>query len=61
MKEWGKLPKFAFTPKNHIEIGANLNMLDFGRAAKMSGSGFVLFSGVGAKLERALINFMLDI
>ena len=52
--------KFSFIPKNHIEIGKNLDILDFELAAKISGSGFPLFKGKGALLERALINFMID-
>ncbi len=60
VKEWGKLPKIAFKAKTHLELGKNLGLFDFGRATKMSGSGFVLFSDVGARLQRALINFMLD-
>ena len=52
--------KFSFTPKNHIEIGKKLDILDFELAAKISGSGFPLFKGKGALLERALINFMID-
>ena len=60
LKEWGKQPKFDFEPKDHIEIGTNLDILDFGRATKISGAGFVLYKGFGARLERALINFMLD-
>ena len=52
--------KFSFIPKNHIEIGKKLDILDFELAAKMSGSGFPLFKGKGALLERALINFMID-
>ena len=60
VKEWGKQPKFDFEPKDHIEIGTNLDILDFGRASKISGAGFALYKGFGARLERALINFMLD-
>ncbi len=54
-------PAFAFKPKSHIEICERLHMLDFERAAKLSGSGFVLYTNWGAKLERALIQFMLDL
>ena len=60
IKEWGKQSQFDFEPKDHIEIGTNLDILDFGRATKISGAGFVLYKGFGARLERALINFMLD-
>lgn len=57
---WGQKPAFDFTPKNHIELAEKLGMLDFERAAKLAGSGFALYKGAGARLERALINFMLD-
>ncbi|NQU16798.1 MAG: serine--tRNA ligase [Candidatus Saganbacteria bacterium] len=57
----GKPPCFDFTPKPHFEIGEKLGMLDFERAAKVSGSRFVILKGLGAKLERALISFMLDL
>ncbi|MBI5300461.1 MAG: serine--tRNA ligase [Deltaproteobacteria bacterium] len=60
-RTWGEKPKFNFTPKDHSEIGEKLGILDFERAAKMSGSRFVIYKGAGAKLERALINFMLDL
>ena len=57
---WGEDPKKDFTLKTHIEIGKSLNLFDFERSAKISGSGFPLLIGKGALLERALINFMLD-
>ncbi len=57
----GDLPKFEFEPKAHWEIGSQLNILDFDRAAKIAGARFPLYLGDGARLERALINFMLDI
>ncbi len=57
----GDLPKFEFEPKAHWEIGSRLNILDFDRAAKITGARFPLYLGAGARLERALINFMLDI
>jgi len=60
IKEWGKLPNFKFKPLNHIELGEKLNIMDFAKAVKLSGSGFSLFIGDGAKMVRALINFMLD-
>lgn len=60
VKEWGKAPKFSFEAKSHIEIGESLGILDFGRATKISGAGFALYKGLGARLERSLINFMLD-
>jgi seryl-tRNA synthetase len=61
VRKWGEQPKFAFAPKPHWEIGEKLGMLDFPRAAKISGSGFILYKGAGARLERALINFLLDL
>jgi len=61
IRKWGTIRDFAFNPLPHWEIGEKLNILDFSRAAKISGSRFSLQSGIGATLERALINFMLDI
>lgn len=61
VKRWGNLPGFPFPPRDHQEIGERLGILDFSRAAKMTGSGFVVYRGKGARLERALINFMLDL
>jgi seryl-tRNA synthetase len=61
VKKWGEHRKFDFKPKTHIELGAELDILDFPRSSKISGSGFCLFKGLGALLERALINFMLDL
>ncbi len=60
-KVWGTKPSFDFTPKPHWELGEALNILDFNRAAKISGSRFVVHYGAGARLERALANFMLDL
>lgn len=60
VKRWGEPRKFSFTPKTHWEIGEDLGILDFERGAKLSGSRFVLYRGAAARLERALINFMLD-
>jgi len=60
VRTWGEKPRFDFEPKPHWEIATALGLLDFERAAKISGSGFLLFTGRGAKLERALIQFMLD-
>ena len=60
-KTWGSKPSFTFTPKPHWELGEALNILDFNRAAKISGSRFVVHYGPGARLERALANFMLDL
>ncbi|HDT12526.1 MAG TPA: serine--tRNA ligase [Candidatus Marinimicrobia bacterium] len=61
IRHWGSLREFTFKPKNHLELGEALKLFDFQRAAKISGSGFPLYTGKGAKLERALINFMLDL
>ena len=61
VKTWGNLPTFDFVAKPHWEIGEDLGILDFARAAKISGSRFVLHFGAGARLERALANFMLDL
>jgi len=61
VRSWGELPKFDFKPANHIDISQRLDIIDFNRAAKITGSNFILYKGWGAKLERALINFMLDL
>jgi len=61
IRVWGEKREFSFPPKPHWEIGEMLGILDFGRAAKISGTRFALLRGLGALLERALINFMLAI
>jgi len=61
IKTHGEIPQFDFAPKPHWELGEALGILDFERAAKISGSRFVLHFGAGARLERALANFMLDL
>jgi seryl-tRNA synthetase len=61
VRRWGKAPGFDFQPLDHVDLGANLGILDMERAAKIAGARFSLLSGQGALLERALINFMLDI
>ena len=61
LRSWGEIPKFDFEVKDHVSLGENLGIMDFERAAKITGARFNLAVGVGAKLERALINFMLDI
>jgi seryl-tRNA synthetase len=61
VRVWGEKPVFAFTPKSHVELGEALGLFDFDRAAKISGSAFVCFTGAGARLERALLNFLLDL
>ncbi len=57
---WGEAPRLGFEPKAHDELGTALGILDFERAAKISGARFVVYRGAGAALERALISFMLD-
>jgi seryl-tRNA synthetase len=61
IREWGGNPPMGFEPLSHWDIGENLGILDFPRAAKIAGTRFALYRGAGARLERALINFMLDI
>ncbi|MBM4285068.1 MAG: serine--tRNA ligase [Deltaproteobacteria bacterium] len=61
VRTWGAPPAFDFEPRPHWEVGEGLGILDFERAAKIAGSRFALLKGAGARLERALINFMLDL
>src|SRR5579863_9692148 len=61
VRRWGTPPKFDFTPKAHWDLGAELGILDLERAAKLTGARFAVYWGLGAKLERALTNFMLDL
>jgi seryl-tRNA synthetase len=61
IRKSGEKPEFGFKPQPHWDIGTELGILDFERAAKLAGSRFAVYMGAGAKLERALINFMLDI
>jgi len=61
VKTWGEIPTFSFTPKPHWELGEQLGILDLERAAKISGARFAVYMGAGARLERALISFMLDL
>jgi len=61
IRKWGAIPEFTFAPKPHWEVGEGLDILDFERAAKLSGARFALLKGFGSRLERALINFMLDL
>jgi seryl-tRNA synthetase len=61
VREWGKKPKLTGKALDHVALGEKLKILDLERATKLSGSGFICFAGAGAKLERALINFMIDI
>jgi seryl-tRNA synthetase len=61
VRKWGEIPSYDFTPKPHWEVGEELGILDFERGAKITGARFTLYRGAGARLERALINFMLDL
>jgi len=61
VRSWGELPKFSFKAKDHIELSEKLGMMDFRCSSKLAGAGFSLYKDAGAKLERALINFMLDL
>jgi seryl-tRNA synthetase len=61
VRRWGAPPKFDFVPKPHWELGEQLGVLDLERAAKLSGARFAVYWGLGARLERALANFMLDL
>ncbi|SFD71737.1 seryl-tRNA synthetase [Lentibacillus persicus] len=60
-REWGELPTFKFEEKPHWDIAADLDIIDFERAAKVTGSRFVFYKGLGTRLERALISFMMDL
>jgi seryl-tRNA synthetase len=60
LRAWGTKPVFAFQPKSHVELGENLGLFDFNRATKIAGPAFTCYTGPGARLERALINFLLD-
>lgn len=61
VRRWQEPTKFDFTPKPHWDIGVDLDILDFDRAGKITGSRFTVYKGAGARLERALVNFMLDL
>ncbi len=61
VRRWGTKPGFDFTPKDHVDLGTALGILDLERATKISGARFAILNGAGARLERALINFMLDL
>ena len=61
VRTWNDAPKFSFKPLTHLQICQNLDIIDFPRATKIAASNFVLYKGAGARLERALINFMLDL
>jgi seryl-tRNA synthetase len=61
VRQWGEKPTFAFTPQDHVELSTALKLIDFERAAKISGSGFVCFTNLGARLQRGLLQFLLDL
>src|SRR5437773_10553457 len=61
IRRWGKKPGFDFEPKDHVDLGTSLGILDLERAAKIAGARFAILNGSGARLERALIDFMLDL
>ena len=61
VREWGEPAKFSFKPKPHVDLCESLKLVDFARGAKLSGSGFLLYTNWGARLERALIQFLLDL
>ena len=61
IRRWGEPREFDFEPKDHVDLGENLGILDLERAAKIAGSRFAILNGAGARLSRALVNFMLDI
>jgi seryl-tRNA synthetase len=61
VRRWGTQPKFDFEPKDHVDLGAALGILDLERATKIAAARFAILNGAGARLERALINFMLDV
>lgn len=60
-RQWGEVPEFSFEAQPHWDVATNLDILDFERAAKVTGSRFVFYKGLGARLERALLNFMMDL
>ena len=61
IRRWGTKPEFEFEPKDHVDLGTSLGILDLERAAKISGARFTILNGAGARLSRALVNFMLDV
>jgi len=60
MKKWGEIRNFGFTPKAHWDLGTDLDILDFERAGKVTGSRFTILKGFGSKLERAILNYFMD-
>jgi seryl-tRNA synthetase len=61
IRRWGKAPEFTFEPKDHVDLGTALGILDLERASKIAAARFAILNGAGARLERALINFMLEV
>jgi seryl-tRNA synthetase len=61
VRVWGEKPLFSYQPLDHVELGTKLGLFDLGRAAKISGTGFVCFTNLGARLQRGLIQFLLDL
>ncbi len=61
VREWGRKPEFSFEPQPHFEIGTKMGILDFERGVKLAGARFYIYHGLAARLERAIINFMLDL
>ena len=61
IRKWGEPPEFDFEPKDHVDLGESLGILDLERATKIAGSRFAILNGAGARLSRALVNFMLDV
>jgi seryl-tRNA synthetase len=61
VRTWGEKPVFSYQPLDHVELGTRLGLFDLGRAAKISGAGFVCFTNLGARLQRGLIQFLLDL
>jgi seryl-tRNA synthetase len=61
VRRWGAAPEFEFEPKDHVDLGTTLGILDFERASKIAGARFSILNGAGARLNRALINFMLEL
>ena len=61
VRRWGTAPQFNFEPKDHVDLGTALGILDLERATKIAAARFAILNGAGARLERALVNFMLDV
>jgi seryl-tRNA synthetase len=61
VRTWGEVPTYPFTARDHVDLATSLGLVDFERAAKISGSGFICFTNQGARLQRALIQFLLDL